>query len=459
MKILKKNKLEYLLYVFIIISPILDALAFLVREWFPSLVISPIMVVRFLIPLFILCYIFFKDNGARKKLFIMFLVILVYDCCHLLIFKNNVKGIAYGGIFQECQYLLNYSYMVFLLFMVLYLHKKVGLANLKKALFIMLCVYLVIIYFSIITGTSYSTYLEGMGYRGYFSSGNSIGTILIILYGTLIDDLRKGGLFYKIVWGLLLIYLCFLLGTRTGLFGFVLVSLVYVVCLVVYNLWKKKKISFKCIAISFSVLFVVGCLFLVFGSETIKRRNHLENENNGVIDINTGSLGHTSGDTSAMVYKIKNDELSDDYISDVEAVSYLKMYDYANEKNFKGTDLRRQQMVFHFHLFKEQKSITKVLFGNGYVNHYGEMILESEILAFLFNFGVIGFLVFLGSFVVCFVKKMSKYREYVNKDINLIIRSFCFLLGLGLALMAGYVFFSTSCILVMICNLTLLGGE
>ena len=63
-------------------------------------------------------------------------------------------------------------------------------SKLKKAVYLSLIIYVISIYFSILTNTSSSTYLEGIGYKGYFESGNSF-----IFFRT--TDTRITGKFYN----------------------------------------------------------------------------------------------------------------------------------------------------------------------------------------------------------------------------------------------------------------------
>ena len=163
---MKKVKVEYLLYVFIVISPFLDAISFLFRQHFSNALISPVTIIRPLIPLVLLVYVFLQDKKVRKKLFLGLSVLLLYDIIHLFLFKKIVTGISYGNVLHEAQYVINYSYMIVVLFLFLYFYKNRSLPYLKQALMLMLTGYLIILYIAILSGTSYSTYLEGMGYRG-----------------------------------------------------------------------------------------------------------------------------------------------------------------------------------------------------------------------------------------------------------------------------------------------------
>ena len=457
---MKKFKIEYLLYIFIVLSPFLDVIGFLFREWYPEASLSPATVIRPIIPLILLSYIFFKDSKVKKYLIISAIILILYGSVHLLIYNSLKTGISYGSLFSEMQYVINYTYMLYVLFIVLYFYKKNGLQYLKHSLVFMLIGYMLLIYISILTGTSYTTYVEGMGYIGWFTSGNSLGTILILLVNILLVDCFESKKIYKFVTLLLTgIYLIFLLGTRTGMFGFVLDILVYIGSIVLVNLIKSKKINFKKIGIALGIVVVVFGSILLFGSETLQRRKHMKEESTGIIDINTGEYGYTTGDTGVMVYQIKNNQVPSEYMSSAQKKTYLDLYEYANKNKIDANDNRKQQFIYHINLIKNQKNILYILFGNGYLANYGEMILEMEFFAILFNFGIFGFVLYLCPFIgllIYLIRKIILGRKFTVASM---VYTYSLLLAFGLSIFAGYVFFSVSCVLIMICLFSLLCKE
>ena len=130
----KEFKIEYLVYLYVIISPFLDALSCMFRIWFPNALLSPLMVIRPIIPGILLLYIFARDKSVRKPLILSGIGYLLYGVIHLLIFKKLLTGLSYGTIFQEGLYLFNYTYMIYVLFIIMYFSKREQLPHLKKAL-------------------------------------------------------------------------------------------------------------------------------------------------------------------------------------------------------------------------------------------------------------------------------------------------------------------------------------
>ena len=95
---------------------------------------------------------------------------VLYGLIHLLIFRKLYTSMAYGSFMQEALYVFNYTYMIYVMFIIMYLAKRKKIPYLKQSLFVMLCCYLGLIYVSILTKTSLPTYVEGTGYRSYFPS-------------------------------------------------------------------------------------------------------------------------------------------------------------------------------------------------------------------------------------------------------------------------------------------------
>ena len=129
-----KFKLEYLIYIYIFASPFLDASSGLFRTWLPSAKFNPVMVIRLIIPIILLAYIFFNDKKTRKPLVIGTVIYAIYGLIHILLFKNNLTGISYGTVFSEGLYLLNYTFNIYMLFIIMLLFTLVYLQELVPIL-------------------------------------------------------------------------------------------------------------------------------------------------------------------------------------------------------------------------------------------------------------------------------------------------------------------------------------
>ena len=102
-------------------------------------------------------------------------------------------------------------------------------------------------------------------------------------------------------------------------------------------------------------------------------------------------------------------------------------------------------------LVKEQKNLVLILFGNGYKNQTGELVMEMEVPAILLNFGIIGFILYLGPFIFALIygiKEMLKNKKEIKIDKVMYLTGF--LLAFALSSLSGYVFFNLSSMTMVI---------
>lgn len=457
LKIVKKNiTIENLLYIFIIMCPILDMASFIFRNVFNTS-ISPSTFIRPIIPICIIIYIFFKDK-IKLKLIIVASIYAIYAVVHLIIFNMLKTGSSYSGIVHELQYLINYSFMILNLFIYLYTFKKNDTKKLQVSVLITATIYIVSIFVSIITKTSSSTYIEKIGYKGWFESGNSISAILILSMFILLNLVKEKKYKYWVILVIILvgIYLTTLIGTRVGLFGFILTLFIYATVEIFVAIINKVQLNKHVLIGSICAIITVVIVVTIVGSTTLQRRKHLEDIEGNIIDKTNNEQSHISGSLLEIREKIEKNELEEGYMSDAGKKSIIDLYNFANKYNVVNNDMRTQQLVYNFYLVKNQANPIYILFGNGYMSNYRELVLEMEIPSFLFNFGIIGFVLYFVPMlsIACY----SIYFGFKNKrkiDTEYIMLTLGLLFSFALAFLSGYTFFnmSTTMIIIVICTL------
>lgn len=449
---------EDVLCLFIIVSPILDMLSFIFRHSFDTS-FSPSTFIRPIIPIIMVMIIFFK-NKFKLKLLIGALIYGIYALIHILIFNNIKTESSYGGVINELQYIVNYSFMILNLFIYAYVFYKKDNDKLKKSVLISLSIYIISIFVAILTNTSSTTYIEGTGYKGWFESGNSLCAILCISLCIVISFIKDKKIRLVAIPVIILtgIFLTMLVGTRTGLFGFVLIIFAYVVSELFVAILKRVQVNIKLIISGLVVIVLFVSVVGFFGSKTLERREHLKNIESNIYDNSTGQVSHISGDLLRLKEQIENNELSEDYMSKAAQQSIIDLYNYAEKTNMVNNDMRMQQFIYNLNLFKNQDSFLLVLFGNGYKAQFRELVMEMEIPAFLFNFGIIGFILYFGPFLALFLYFMYFGIRNIRKiDSEYIILVFGLLLSFVLSFLSGYTFFyaSASLLIIVICILVL----
>ena len=176
-----------------------------------------------------------------------------------------------------------------------------------------------------------------------------------------------------------------------------------------------------------------------------------------IVDENTNIESHITGSLLEIKQGIENKTLEEGYLSEAQEKSILELYDIANKLNIKNNDQRMQQLIYNVLLVKNQHNILSILFGNGYMNNFRELVLEMEIPAFLLNFGICGFALYFVPFLSIFI-----YSAYMGiKNIRKISKEYILLLlGVGFAFaisfLAGYTFFNMSTMTIIVVMNTLL---
>ncbi len=456
-----KNKIniENLLCAFIIICPILDILSFAFRNSF-NFKFSPSTFLRPIIPIIAIIYLFIKKDKKFKKTFLgVTAIYIIYGIIHIFLFSKQKTGISYSNELHEIQYLINYTFMVLNLFLYIYIFKNENINKLKKSVLISVVIYIVSIYISIITKTSSSTYIEGIGFKGWFESGNSISAILLLSMFIYLPYLKEKKYLKVVITTLILvgIYLCIFIGTRAGLYGFILITILFFTIETVVNTIKSKKINKKNLLIVLLITALIFSVLIVFGSTTTKRRNYLKEIESNIKDETNMQNSHITGSLLEIKEKIENNEIENNYMSEEQQKSVMDLYKIANKFNVKNNDQRTQQLIYNIMLVKNQKNPILILFGNGYMANFRELVFEMEVLAILINFGIIGFILYLGGYIAILIyaiyKGIKNYNKISGEYIFLIFGA---LFSFAMSLFSGYTFFNSSSMMIIIAIYTCL---
>ncbi len=454
---------QNILCLFVILCPIFDIASFLFRNAFETN-ISISTFLRPIIPICVLLCIFIKSkNKTKLKLFLIGLTYIIYAICHLLIVRPLFTGCSYGSMMTEIQYICNFTFIMVDLIAYYYTfkiqkddtaqqieQKRLGIENLKKSIVIMLAVYICSILLAIITHTSSYTYGEtSTGYKGWIESGNSLSAILclstFVAFGQVKSKNIKWRIFSIITLILTGIYLCFIIGTRVGLFGFFLSLSAFIFYEVIFS--KNKKVL-----IAGGTIFIVGILAVgLLGSKTLQRRKQINEAAENNLDQSTGEVLHISTSMLEIYNSIMDNTIEEGYMSDAQKQATVDLYNYTKEHNIASNDNRMQQLIYNLFLVKYQKNPVTIIFGNGYNTNFREMRMENEIPCFALNFGIIGFVLFIGAFlaiIVYAIVQVIKHIKNLNSELMMYLSGCA--LSLILATVSGFVFFASSCMVVIV---------
>lgn len=462
-KKIKNIKLEDILCLYIILCPILDIASFLFRNHFNTN-ISISTFLRPIVPVVLAIYIFIRANKKNKLILLGITALYVlYGVIHLIVTKTFLTGCSYGGIKEEMQYVINYSFLIInlIVFYCAFINKKwrnkeivssdknSKINKLKLAVLIMCGIYITSIYIAILTGTSSYTYIEEqIGYKGWIESGNSLSAILCIstfIILSLIKD-KKYRIPAIIILVLTGIYLVALIGTRTGLLGFFLAVAVFIAIEVLFSKNKVAIVGFIILALA---VITVGLV----GSNTLKRRSQMNDSKYEIIDEATGEVGHMTGDMLKIKNAILNGTLENGYMSNAQKEAVLDLHEYTTKNNIAGNDTRTQQLMYNIYLVKEQKNIIGILFGNGFEANFREVVMENELASLMLNFGILGFTLYAGPFIFVLITALIQIIKKIKKkqklETDYLMAIAALILIFGLSYLSGYIFFNSS-VMIMI---------
>jgi hypothetical protein len=339
----------------------------------------------------------------------------------------------------------------------MYVFKDEDIKAVKNSVFIALIIYILSIYIAMLTGTSSFTYpIEQMGVKGWFESGNSLSAILVLSMFVILPLIKrarsnKEKILYISIITLVGIFLITQIGTRVGLFGFILVLVLYMFLEILFSVFKNNKINKRIIFVGIVIIALIVAIVLIFGSNTFTRRKHIETESQNSYDENQEEVAHLTGDVLAIRESIVNNTLEEGYLSEAEKKSFIELYNVANKYNLKSNDQRTHQLIYNLLLVKNQHNLILIVFGNGYLNNFRELVLEMELMSFVLNFGIVGFILYIIPFLTLLIYAFVNIIKNIKKiDIE------CVMLFLGsgfayiLSLLSGYVFFNSSSMIIVI---------
>ena len=450
---------ENLIFLFIILNPILDIISFLIRNKFsdnPETATSITALIRPIIPIILSVFVFIKaSNETKRKLLLLIFVYVLYAIEHMLVCLDSFKEWSYGTPMREVSFLISYTFFIINLIVfksIIGVDSKLRIRRQSKekvtkrvcnSVVIALAIYIVSIFISIITKTSSYTYPEvNIGYKGWIESGNSLSIFLIVAFGFLLSMIKipknKHELIPTISYIVLaiatMIYLVFLMGTRVGLYGSFIILVVWALLKLIID----KDIKLFIIGLLVVALFGIGVY--KFGTATFNRRGQLEKANQDIIEEHAIEPEH--------IDKIKdvpeNKEKSKDIEKQEDGKNHVTKDIGDVHDRIKKNDVSQSYMTI------PQK-------GNGFQTPPGELILEKEFFALLFNFGICGFILYFSPILIALIWAIAKILIYIikNRKQNMLkvirkissenyLKIFLLALVVALSIAIGYILFNIS---------------
>ncbi len=396
-----KNNLSKIISIFILFQPVLDLITGIcLHEFSFNLTLGIIVRMLFLLFIAYTSVFIYKRKLSLIYYFIFSLYSIIY-LINILIFKGN-------NLFGELQGLLRVFYFPSILISLYDLKDEVKISN--STLFATLSLYLVFIFIPIILNTGFKSYqITKSGTLGYYNSANEISGIISILTPIIFIMFNsKSHALFKTLYTLLYLIVILTVGTKTPLLS-LLITIAMTFIWIMIKSYKDKK--YKRILASFLII-VVGIVGLII---VIPKTNFYKN-----IKVHLDFLK-----VKDVTDIIDNGNLIDHFIFSQRVTFLTDRKDIYNNS-----------------------SLSEKLFGIGYYHDEKKAkLVEMDYFDIYLNHGIIGFIIFMGTYLYVLINLTNKKRKL---DFNLYMLNISILLVIFLSLFTGHIITAPSVSLIVI---------
>lgn len=432
MKITENNQNQ--LYIkwtifFIWLQPIIDVATSLFARFSDSFITLGILT-RIAFLLFVIFFTIFKLKIYKeKKLFFLFLSLIIYLITYILSAIVD-KGLIVS--LHEIKYVVKMFYAVFVLFF-LYLHslkKSKSFLNYKDIIYPTI-VYLLLLFFPMITRTAFDSYAGyKLGTTGWFFSANEIGSILSVvapLFVFYVLNLKNKILGFSLI--AIYTIVCMNIGTKVPFLGILFSVIIFVSYYGIVEIYQKQKSIIK--SKMFPLTFILILIYFWYPYSPIGQN------------------------VSKHVSNVTYEQIVDEYGQVIEIVDMEQVI-------FSG---RNNLLKHKFKSFKKAP-ITNKFLGIGYyekdTDGYIARSVEMDLFDLFFSYGILGFVLMLilpgYLIIVLLYKYFSNFkRNFKNVKLNAIM--FAIFLGASVSIVAGHVISAPSVSIYLVILLILAYSE
>lgn len=465
MKKKEYNVVLKILFIFILLQPLLDILSTLANMNYIFNIST------YFKPLFVfgLCFYLLFKNPNKKKWLLYIVSFVIYTGIHLLLIY---KLIMFNDIIlHEFRFMLNIAYMIalFLIFDTIYYYsydKKKLLSNMKKCLLYTFILYTGLYFVSVITKTSFLTYsysdASKLGYRGWYFSGQIFGHALSMIFPISLYTILKPerNSLKKIIFILLFVFTACLLGTKVPYYIVFAVLVLYIFIYIIIKIFNK---NFKRYLDNFLiVLFTAILMFTIYSYIPVYHNNEI-NKSNFNVDSSEYDLNEMSGiNNISQIDQIKEEYPNSNLNEIRKFVNWNKESSNTLIKAMKNNKIhpsenRKKQFLYNKEMFI-LSSLKYKIFGTGFLNQIsGVLSIEGDFFMAIFNFGLIGFILFLSIPIYYFIKTII----FILKNIYICdLEIYMLFMGLGvffsISLVVGCTYIYTNFSIFLVILITML---
>ena len=362
---MEKSKILRWFYIFLLVQPFIDLITSVMTKFW-DLPITLGIIVRGLLFVFSIIYIFFVSKSKYKKVSCVYIgILIIYAILYFALKLDLFSSISF--LVSEVTYMFKYFYtlIILLLFLNIFDELKPNNRIIFKLLQLDLLIYCFIIVLANITNTAFGTYAYGAGNSGWFYSGNEIGIILALLFPFLYLIVNKTNS-YKCLFLIIPVVLAMeIIGTKTAMLGLLLPTIVFFI----YYLIRVRHGKLKQLIMTLIILLVIVC--------SSPNLPVVANIRNSLTSFND---------------RITNEEEQDEDLTD-EAVTKVLLSD-------------RDYFEKKINKIYDNASIQDKLFGIGFTNRDCindkniTKLIEMDFHDILYRYGIVGFIIYFLPFVL-----------------------------------------------------------
>ena len=408
MKTIKKNiSIQNLIYIYLILLPFVDVITSLTTR-FKLMPISLGQVVKTVALMVMGIYLLFYSKHRKQNI----IAISVLTSFSILYLINRFIS-PYFSLLTEMQYIMRYVHLpvIFLTFKDLVDSNKLNIRTLEKAVIINTISIAAMLFLAWITNTSFLSYERLLGGNiGWFYAANEISVIAMVGMGFVLNKVIKKPVLIPLYYILLIIFLS--IGTKVAIYG--LMSIIFAFLIWSFFIQKKYLLTI--------IMAITTVLVLVFFNPTKLVVNNSFRE---------------AIQQSSLKKEIKDEILKEDQI--------VKFKEY-DSKIITVLDTILSQRIQYLEIknkeFLKSNVLNKIL-GLGHVTtpekNYKDV--EMDIFGLMYDYGLLGFLIYLAMFVNWFVLSL-KALKYNYRDALTITSILTILIAIGVGAVIGHTYFS-----------------
>ncbi len=411
------KKINYL-YTFIAILPLIDLITGITSRYFPGF-ISIGAILKGLILLIGVFYIFFYSTSKYKKMSIIYLLALAFFVVGYFIFKSDLIDKSY--FFSELTYLIKLSFFptLFVAFLNLFDDFGFDIKKIETAMIINLIFYILFIIVPTILKINFPSYSDSSfaGSIGWFYSANGVSGVLLFLFPFIYKFMTKDKV-ALIVLFILALYMISFIGTKVTLFGIIIISIILMIIILV----KTKKNINRIIAILLTFI-TIGFMYNNYAFLNMKASVDYENNQNADIESDPEIVDEK---LEAELNNIKQEKES-----------------YKQWQKFSLSLLSDRDIyaVYTYRLYRKTFEPSYFFFGMGTSNtsrisdRQVAKLIEIDFLDIFFHFGLLALLIIIYpfSYTIISIVKAKKFNHKIL-TFGLIV-----LLMMGVSSLAGHV--------------------